>query len=261
MPFGDRTVQMPPTRVERADYGIDAPYVLPTQVLKGAPCLLLGLLLPPHALPWDSGLWVRPLLFLAGLWFILQGLLYVVYVKVGKYRHRDLILSLHCWRGHEQVLDVGCGRGLLAAGAAKVLAGLNGTGHVTGVDIWSNEDMAANSAAATRRNLQLEGIAGRCSLHTVAAQDMVFSDASFDVVVSNLCLHNIRDPETRRRAVRQIARVLKPGGVALLSDIKRTGEYAAQLRTAGFEVERRWTTLPTYPPMFVVVARKPPLAA
>lgn len=57
--------------------------------------------------------------------------LFLLYVKIGKFRHRDFMLSLHPWRGDEQVLDVGCGRGLLLAGAARRLESLHGTGHVT----------------------------------------------------------------------------------------------------------------------------------
>jgi ubiquinone/menaquinone biosynthesis C-methylase UbiE len=87
---------------------------------------------------------------------------------------------------------------------------------------------------------------------------MPFADASFDVVVSNLCLHNIYDRPTRLQALHQIARVLKPGGIALLSDYKRTGEYAAELRKAGLSVELRWGSfLTTFPPLRVVIARKP----
>jgi SAM-dependent methyltransferase len=60
------------------------------------------------------------------------------------------------------------------------------------------------------------------------------------VIVSNLCLHNIYDRESRRRALQQIVRVLKPGGVAIISEYKLTGEYAEQFRQAGLIVERRW---------------------
>ena len=59
---------------------------------------------------------------------------------------------------------------------------------------------------------------------------MPFPDASFDVIVSNLCLHNIYDRPTRRKALHEIVRVLAPGGVALISDYKLTGEYAASWR-------------------------------
>ena len=75
---------------------------------------------------------------------MLEGFLYLFYVKIGKLYHRDRILSLHSWRGDENVLDMGCGRGLLLAGAAKRMAQLSGNGTVTGVDIWSQEDMGGN---------------------------------------------------------------------------------------------------------------------
>jgi arsenite methyltransferase len=188
-----------------------------------------------------------------------RGLLFLFYVKVGKFYHRDRMLLLHTWRGDEDVLDVGCGRGLLLAGAAKLLAALGGSGKATGIDIWSNVDMGGNSEAATRHNLDLEGISNRCTLLGAPAQEMPFPDGSFDVIVSNLCLHNIYDRETRRHALQQIVRALKSGGVAILSDYKLTGEYAEQLSQAGLSVERRWgNPLYTFPPLRIVIARKEP---
>ena len=86
---------------------------------------------------------------------------------------------------------------------------------------------------------------------------MPFADASFDVVVSNLCLHNIYDKPTRTRALQEIVRVLKPGGIALVSDYKRTGEYVAEFRKSGLTVETRWGSfMTTFPPLRVVKARK-----
>jgi ubiquinone/menaquinone biosynthesis C-methylase UbiE len=109
-----------------------------------------------------------------------------------------------------------------------------------------------------RHNLELEEIEDRCALLSMPAQEMPFHDATFDVIVSNLCLHNIYDREMRRRALTQIARVLKPGGVAILSDYKLTGEYANQLRLMGFLIEKQWgNLLYTFPPLRIVVARKP----
>ncbi len=226
-------------------------------LLIGGVLLLIGAFSPPilHLGLVELG---RSAFFWTGGFVFGEGLLFLLYVKFGKFRHRDFMLGMHAWRGDEQVLDVGCGRGLLLAGAARRLAAIGGAGRVTGIDIWSNVDMGGNSMAATERNLVLEGVADRCALVTESAARMGFVDASFDVVVSNLCLHNIYDGPTREQAVREIARVLRPGGVALLSDYKRTGEYARQLKLLGCDVSMRWGSwLTTFPPLRVVIARKP----
>jgi len=87
---------------------------------------------------------------------------------------------------------------------------------------------------------------------------MSFADDTFDVILSNLCIHNIYDAPTRRRALDQIVRVLKPGGIALISDYKLTSEYAKELLNSGLIVEKkRGSLLTTFPPLTVVIARKP----
>jgi len=241
----------------KPDYGVDAPGVMKTFFLTGFACLLFAVLAPHTVRIGSVSIDARSFFWPAGF-LIGEGLLFLLYVKFGKFRHRDFMLRMHIWRGDERVLDVGCGRGLLLAGVAKRIAQRNGSGHVTGIDIWSNTDMASNSPTATEHNLELEGIPQFCTLVSKPAQEMPFTDASFDLIVSNLCLHNIYDGPTRRRAIEQIARVLRPGGTAILSDYKLTGEYARQLRELGFLVERRrGSFITTFPPLTVVFARKP----
>jgi arsenite methyltransferase len=240
---------------KKPDYGIDAPNVLRNLFLIGAVCLLFAVFGPRQIHLGQVIFLPRPMLYGTGTLLLIEAFLFLFYVKVGKFHHRDRMLSLYEWRGDEQVLDVGCGRGLLLAGAAKLLGS---GGRATGIDIWSNVDMGGNSEAATRHNLELEGITGRCTLLGVPAQEMPFPDGSFDVILSNLCLHNIYDRETRHRALEQIVRVLKPEGIAILSDYKLTREYAEQLQKAGLTVERRWgNPLSTFPPLRIVIARKP----
>ncbi len=109
-----------------------------------------------------------------------------------------------------------------------------------------------------KANIALEGVADKTTILSEDARQMSFPDASFDVVVSNLCLHNIYDRVSRHEALREIVRVLKPGGVAVISDYKLTGEYANAFRKAGLSVEMcplDWTG--TFPPLRILVARKP----
>jgi arsenite methyltransferase len=237
---------------ERPNYGIDAPNVLRNLFLFGVLCVVLALIVPAVLHVGSLELKLRPTFWWTGGFLLVEAFLYLFYVKKGKEFHRDKMLGMYTWRGDEKVLDVGCGRGLLLVGAAK----RSPDGHATGIDIWSKEDMAGNSESATRRNLAIEGVAARCDLVSAGAQEMPFADASFDVVVSNLCLHNIYDRATRMNAIREIARVLKPRGVALLSDYKLTAEYAAKLRELGFATERRWGSVAGFPPLRVVVAKK-----
>lgn len=245
---------MSATLSSKPDYGIDAPNVMRNLFLFGGLALVLAFALPANVHLGQVTLQPRiSFRWIAGF-LLTEGLLFLLYVKAGKFRHRNFILSQHAWTGDEHILDVGCGRGLLLAGAAKRLT----TGHATGIDIWSNVDMGGNSEAATRHNLELEGINDRCTLISRPAQEMPFADASFDVIVSNLCLHNIYDKETRRKALAEIVRVLKPGGVALISDYKLTGEYAAAFKAEGLAVTTQWGNIvTTFPPLRVVIARKP----
>jgi arsenite methyltransferase len=142
---------------------------------------------------------------------------------------------------------------LLLIGAAKRLT----SGHAVGLDIWSTKDLSGNAIERTSANLAAEGVADRCGLATEKAQAMNFPDASFDVVVSNLCLHNIRGAD-RGRACAEIARVLKPGGVAVISDLMFVRTYAAAFRAAGLSTKIDGPyLLDVFPPQNIVVARKP----
>jgi arsenite methyltransferase len=240
---------------EKIDYGIDAPGVIRNFYVIGLVLILLIFFTPRTMHVGGVIVLWHPSFAWTGGWCLFLGTLMLLYARVGKFYHRDRILALHAWAGTEQVLDVGTGRGLLLVGAAKRLT--NG-GHATGIDIWNKEDLSGNAEARTLQNLRLEGVAEKCTLLSEGVQKMSFADGTFDVILSNLCLHNIYDKPTRIAACREIARVLKPGGIAIISDYKLTREYARILRTCGLEVTRRranWLT--TFPALNIVLAKKP----
>ncbi|MGH9598936.1 MAG: methyltransferase domain-containing protein [Terracidiphilus sp.] len=237
---------------ERPNYGIDAPNVIRNLLIAGAVCVAAALAFPSVTVA-GATFFLNPGLFYAAAGFIVAGVLMLLYAKVGKFHHRDRMLAKVTWTGAEAALDVGAGRGLLLIGAAKRLA----TGHATGIDIWNAEDLSGNGPEALLKNIALEEVADRTTVKSENARKMSFPDASFDVVLSNLCLHNIYERPGRAEACREIARVLKPGGTAIVSDYKHTREYASELAKAGLKVELcapNWTS--TFPPLRILVARK-----
>jgi len=99
----------------------------------------------------------------------------------------------------KRVLEIGCGNG-----ADGVLFASHGA-HYTGVDL------TPQAVAATRRHFAAEGLNGQFRLEN--AERLSFADDSFDIVYSYGVLHHTPAPD---RAVREVHRVLKQGGVALI---------------------------------------------
>lgn len=97
----------------------------------------------------------------------------------------------------QRVLEIGCGNGadarMFAAGGAEY----------TGIDL------TPEAVEATRRHFAAEGLCGQFRVES--CEQLNFADDSFDIVYAFGVLHHTPDPE---RAVREVHRVLRPGGVA-----------------------------------------------
>jgi arsenite methyltransferase len=245
------TSQTKPSQT-RPDYGVDAPGVIRNLLLSAAIVFLIAIFIPKFRIGGVIFI-TRPMAWSFAPWLALGGILMLIYVKWGKFRQRDRMISLIPWTGKETVLDVGTGRGLLMIGAAKNLT----SGKSIGIDIWSAKDLSGNRPENAIRNADLEGVADKIEVRSEDATKMSFPDATFDIALSNLCIHNIPTREGRESACREIVRVLKPGGVALISDFIRLGEYAAAFRKAGARAERaRWFWVDTFPPMGILRVTK-----
>ena len=218
--------------MSKPDYGIDAPKLVRRFAIRGLLLMAFAVILylanryssPTTAAP------LARLFFAIGIAFAGAAGLMILSSRVSKPKVRDRILDSIPWRGDENVLDVGCGRGLFLIGAAKRLK----TGKATGVDIWQVEDLSGNTPEAVQANAKAEGVSDRIKIENADARKLPFAAGSFDVVLSSLALHNIDSPAERGQALREIARVLKPDGYLAILDIFHTGAYAKTLEQLGF---------------------------
>ena len=214
----------------KIDYGIDAPGLVRTFFALGSVVLAAALVL--GLVPWLGSPWNvvgGGVLGLAATYLLGMGCFMVYGSKVGKLGRRDRLLDLVPWTGGERVLDVGCGRGVMLIGAAKRLT----AGKAVGIDLWRAEDQSRNTADATVGNAQLEGVGERVEVQTADMRSLGFGEESFDVIVSHWAVHNLESEQDRRTALKEMVRVLKPGGYILLADIAYHEEYAAALTEFG----------------------------
>jgi ubiquinone/menaquinone biosynthesis C-methylase UbiE len=109
-----------------------------------------------------------------------------------------------------RLLDCGCGPGSITLDFAEALA----PGEVIGIDI-EGETLARAKAAAAERNLP------NVRFEKGDVYDLPFPDASFDAVWTSSILQWLNNP---RGAMREIFRVLKPGGVYATRDRDRRGD-------------------------------------
>lgn len=122
------------------------------------------------------------------------------------------------------VLDVGCGDGALTRAFQR-----GGAARVAGCD--ADPRMVARAGAAARRT------EADITYAVARAEQLPFRDESFDLVTIITVLAFVPEPE---RALREIARVLKPGGRLVIGELGKWSLWAASRRVRGWFGAAMW---------------------
>ncbi|MCL5882647.1 MAG: class I SAM-dependent methyltransferase [Actinobacteria bacterium] len=118
-------------------------------------------------------------------------------------------------RPGQHVLDVACGTGTLLA----LLAACTGPdGRAVGIDM--SEQMLEMGRQKVKMS-QVEFIQGN-------AEALPFEDESFDRATASLAIHEM-NRQGRANALAEMHRVLKPGGLAVLADMRRPDTLPTKL--------------------------------
>jgi ubiquinone/menaquinone biosynthesis C-methylase UbiE len=147
-------------------------------------------------------------------------------LSLGRERaYREKTLEHAGLKVGESVLDVGCGTGTLAI-AAKSHVGF--AGKVYGVDV--SPEMIARARKKAKK------AAADIAFENAFVENLPFPDATFDVVLSTTMLHHLPDT-ARRQCLREVGRVLKPGGRLLAVDfggpVSERRSWVAKLHRLG----------------------------
>lgn len=108
----------------------------------------------------------------------------------------------------ERLLDVGCGTGVLTRMAAGIVGA---SGQALGID------PAPRMIAVARKNA---AGSSQAEFRNAAIERLPFESGSFDVALASLMLHHL-PPDLKRDGLREVYRVLKPGGRLIVVDLDR----------------------------------------
>jgi demethylmenaquinone methyltransferase/2-methoxy-6-polyprenyl-1,4-benzoquinol methylase len=110
----------------------------------------------------------------------------------------------------KQVLDLACGTGDFSIAIARRTLRENLSVHVTGVDL--SEGMLA----VMREKVAREGLQEMISMQTGDGENLPFGTGSFDRVT---IAFGIRNFENREKGLREMLRVLRPGGKLVILEL------------------------------------------
>jgi ubiquinone/menaquinone biosynthesis C-methylase UbiE len=143
-------------------------------------------------------------------------------ISLGRLRRiLDSTLNAAALRPNDRLLDVGCGTGRLAIKATSAL-GAGGTlaVHATGIDATPGMiELARNNARRAKSPARFQIGVG---------ESLSFDDGTMDAVISSYFFHHLPS-DVKRQALREMWRVLAPGGRLVITDYGRPNGLIGQI--------------------------------
>ncbi|MBK8210662.1 MAG: methyltransferase domain-containing protein [Rhodospirillales bacterium] len=139
------------------------------------------------------------------------------------------------------VIDVGCGDGWLVRSLTRKGA------HVTGIEVSPKHLAHAQSLPPAGDEHYMQGV----------AEDLPIASQSADIVIFFNSLHHV-DEKGLLKALREAARVLKPGGILFVSEPLPSGDYFETMKPVHDEtaVRNRAQEALRYGPEFGLLLEK-----
>ncbi len=138
---------------------------------------------------------------------------------------QDAAFLLPHLRAGIHVLDAGCGPGSITLGLAAAVA----PGEVVGIDMQLSLVEQARALAVQR------GVSN-ARFEVANVYELPFPDGSFDAAFANTVLQHLREPV---RALAELRRVLRPGGIAGVCD----QDFGAHLIAPETPLLQQWSSL------------------
>ncbi|MEW4071618.1 MULTISPECIES: class I SAM-dependent methyltransferase [Bacillus] len=159
-----------------------------------------------------SGLIAVPFIYIT---FILSYSTYQFAAFGGYYQSRihDLMVKKANWNGQGKILDIGTGSGSLIIKLAIAFP----ESFLTGIDYWGEN--WEYSREQCQQNAEIEGVSDKIDFIKASAANLPLQDDEFDIVVSCLTFHEVKDTRNKTEVIQEAFRVLKPGGEFIFLDL------------------------------------------